>query len=82
MPAGRAEYVFTDVTAQFLGPASQRFRDFPFVRFETLDLERDPLIGKLRRGGRSQLRTGINEPDADGRLRESGIVSDEDMTVG
>jgi acyl transferase domain-containing protein/NADP-dependent 3-hydroxy acid dehydrogenase YdfG/acyl carrier protein len=42
LPAERTHYVFTDVSAQFLGAAGQRFRDYPFVRCETLDLERDP----------------------------------------
>ena len=41
LPAERTHYVFTDVSAQLLGAAGQRFRDYPFVRCETLDLDRD-----------------------------------------
>jgi NADPH:quinone reductase-like Zn-dependent oxidoreductase/SAM-dependent methyltransferase/acyl carrier protein len=44
LPAGRTEYVFSDVTSIFLAKAEQKFRDYPFVRFQTLDLEKDPLL--------------------------------------
>ena len=36
------EYVFTDVSPLFLGKAQERFQDFPFVRYELLDIERSP----------------------------------------
>ena len=42
LPADRAEYVFTDVSPAFLSRAQQKFRDYPFVQYRTLDIERDP----------------------------------------
>jgi SAM-dependent methyltransferase len=42
LPAGRTEYVFTDVSPMFLAGAREKFRDYPFVQFHTLDLERPP----------------------------------------
>ena len=43
LPADRAEYVFTDVSRLFLLNAERKFRDFPFVSTELLDIEQDPL---------------------------------------
>ena len=41
--AGRAfSYVFTDVSPAFLAPARSRFALFPSVRYEVLDVEREP----------------------------------------
>ncbi|NTU83520.1 MAG: acyltransferase domain-containing protein, partial [Chloroflexales bacterium] len=42
MPDGRAEYLFTDVGAGFLAEARQRFGGYGFVRYQSLDIERDP----------------------------------------
>ncbi|TVP47770.1 MAG: SDR family NAD(P)-dependent oxidoreductase [Gemmatimonadales bacterium] len=42
LPAGRTEYHFTDVSAQFLKRARISLSDFPFLRFGTLDIARDP----------------------------------------
>jgi len=36
------EYVFTDVSPLFLTKAQERFRAYPFVRYELLDIERSP----------------------------------------
>jgi acyl transferase domain-containing protein/acyl-CoA synthetase (AMP-forming)/AMP-acid ligase II/SAM-dependent methyltransferase len=36
------EYFFTDVSPWFLKKASEKFGEFPFVRYATLDIERDP----------------------------------------
>jgi NADPH:quinone reductase-like Zn-dependent oxidoreductase/SAM-dependent methyltransferase/acyl carrier protein len=38
----RTEYVFTDLSPLFLSNAQQKFADYPFVRYERLDLERSP----------------------------------------
>lgn len=43
LPAGRTEYVFTDVSRAFLERAAARPGVQPFVRFELLDIERDCL---------------------------------------
>ncbi len=37
----RTEYTFTDVGPWFLTRAEERFVDFPFVRYQTLDIEND-----------------------------------------
>jgi acyl transferase domain-containing protein/SAM-dependent methyltransferase len=42
LPAERAEYVFTDVSPFFTTQAQARFGGFPFVRYDMLDVGRDP----------------------------------------
>ena len=42
LPAGRVEYVFTDVSAFFLSKAEQRFAAYPFVQYRLLDIEKPP----------------------------------------
>jgi acyl transferase domain-containing protein len=43
LPAGRVDYVYTDVSAGFFAQAEARFgRDYPFVDYRALDIERDP----------------------------------------
>jgi acyl transferase domain-containing protein/acyl carrier protein/protein-L-isoaspartate O-methyltransferase len=42
LPGRRTEYIFTDVSKLLLRKAAQKFGDFPFVRFECLDIEQDP----------------------------------------
>ena len=42
LPPDRTEYVFTDVSPLFLAKAEDRFREYGFVRYQLLDIERDP----------------------------------------
>ncbi len=49
LPADRAEYVFTDMSPLFLARAEAKFEDFPFVRYQLFDLERDPSAQGLQR---------------------------------
>lgn len=42
LPADRTEYCFTDVSQVFTHDAAARFRQYPFVRYEVLDIESDP----------------------------------------
>lgn len=42
MPEDTAEYSFTDISPAFLAQARQKFSRLPFMRFLTLDIERDP----------------------------------------
>ncbi len=42
LPPDRAEYFFTDVSAGFFAAAESKFAAWPFVRFQALDIERDP----------------------------------------
>ena len=38
----QTEYVFTDLGALFTTKAQEKFGDYPFVRYQTLDIEKDP----------------------------------------
>lgn len=42
LPEDRAEYVFTDLSYLFLSKAKEKFRDYPFVRYHILDIEKEP----------------------------------------
>ncbi|MBM4089215.1 MAG: AMP-binding protein, partial [Planctomycetes bacterium] len=42
MPAGRSEYVFTDVSAAFTTKAEEQFAAWPFLRTKVLDIEKSP----------------------------------------
>lgn len=42
LPAGRCEYVFSDVSPLFLDRAAQRFAEHPFVRYQLFDIDRAP----------------------------------------
>jgi SAM-dependent methyltransferase len=49
LPADRVEeYVFTDISRRFLSAAKEKFAEYPFVRFEVLDIERSPAEQGLR----------------------------------
>ncbi|GET39921.1 beta-ketoacyl synthase [Microseira wollei NIES-4236] len=39
----QTEYHFTDIGISFTKKAQEKFRDFPFVKYEVLDIEKDPL---------------------------------------
>ena len=39
----RTDYVFTDISSLFLAKAQEKFRDYPFVRYQTLDIEVEPV---------------------------------------
>ncbi len=43
LPANRTEYVFTDVSQLFISSAEQKFQDYPFVRYQRLDIETTPV---------------------------------------
>lgn len=42
LPAGRVEYVFTDLSPLFTARAAEKFSDYPFVEYRLLDIENDP----------------------------------------
>lgn len=42
LPADRTEYVFTDISNAFFARAEQKFFDFPFVSYQTFDIEKPP----------------------------------------
>ena len=39
----QADYVFTDIGPLFTTKAQEKFQDYPFVRYQTLDIEADPV---------------------------------------
>lgn len=43
LQANHVEYVFTDVTPMFIAKARSKFSGFPFVKYRTLDIEKDSL---------------------------------------
>ncbi|MBW4689757.1 MAG: SDR family NAD(P)-dependent oxidoreductase [Komarekiella atlantica HA4396-MV6] len=40
----QTEYVFTDISSLFTTKATEKFADYPFVRYQTLNIEVDPSI--------------------------------------
>ncbi len=42
LPAEQTEYVFTDIGKLFITKAQEKFSDYPFIRYQTLDIEIDP----------------------------------------
>jgi acyl transferase domain-containing protein/SAM-dependent methyltransferase len=44
LPAGQVQYVFTDISQLFLLKAAHQFRDFSFMHYRLLDIERDPAL--------------------------------------
>ena len=54
LPADRTEYIFSDVSSHFLGPR-QKLAKFPFVRYQTLDIEADAGAGPRARLVRSRV---------------------------
>ena len=42
LPAGRTEYTYTDISPLFTARAQQKFSQFSFVRYQLLDIEKDP----------------------------------------
>jgi len=38
----RAEYIFSDLSPLFFNRAEQKFFDYPFIKYQVLDIEKDP----------------------------------------
>ena len=43
LPPERTDYVYTDLSAGFFATAESRYSAYPFVRYQTLDIEQDPV---------------------------------------
>ncbi len=43
LPPELTQYTYTDLSSHFFQDARRRFADYPFIRYETLDLEQDPI---------------------------------------
>ena len=44
LPADHVEYTFTDISPMFTAKAQQTFERYPFVHYQTLDIEQDPIV--------------------------------------
>ena len=44
LPAQQTEYVFTDISSLFTTKAQDKFADYPFVRYQALDIEQSPSV--------------------------------------
>ena len=42
LPSDRSSYTFTDIGSLFINQARQKYREYPFVEYKTLDIEKDP----------------------------------------
>jgi acyl transferase domain-containing protein/D-arabinose 1-dehydrogenase-like Zn-dependent alcohol dehydrogenase len=42
LPADRTEYVYTDLSNHFFLKAQEKFRQYPFIEYQRLDIEQDP----------------------------------------
>ena len=42
LPGDRTEYLFTDIGPAFLSKAKERFEEYSFIEYQTLDIEQDP----------------------------------------
>ncbi|MCP4702829.1 MAG: SDR family NAD(P)-dependent oxidoreductase [Gammaproteobacteria bacterium] len=47
LPKHWTEYVFTDASEQFTAQAAQKFRHYPFVQYQLLDIGKDPVAQGL-----------------------------------
>ncbi|HAI68980.1 MAG TPA: hypothetical protein DCM38_06025 [Gammaproteobacteria bacterium] len=43
LPTHRTSYLFTDVSEEFMSQAKQKFRHYPFIQYQLLDIENDPI---------------------------------------
>jgi len=70
LPPERVSYRFTDISPFFLARAQERFRDYPFLSFSALDLEKDPASQGLE-GEQFDLVIAANVVHATSDLRRS-----------
>ncbi len=50
LPRERVEYTYTDVSPAFRARAAEKFKQYPFLRYQTLDIEKDPRSQGLPEG--------------------------------
>jgi len=48
LPADRVSYTYTDIGALFVAKAQEKFAAYPFMRFQTLNIEEDPAAQGLK----------------------------------
>ncbi|MDO9003892.1 MAG: type I polyketide synthase [Aquabacterium sp.] len=69
LTANRVEYVYTDLSAAFFAQAETDFAAYPFVRYQTLDISRDPKT------------QGFSLGDFDWVIAANAIHATADLTV-
>ena len=47
LQADRTEYIFTDISPLFIARAQQKFNHFPFVKYQMVDIEKNPVAQGL-----------------------------------
>lgn len=50
LPTERSTYVFTDIGASFLKRAEEKFKSYPFMKYQLFDMEKDPLDQGVEEG--------------------------------
>jgi microcystin synthetase protein McyG len=85
LPTSDVEYVFTDVSRLFVSSAAERFGAYPYVRYEVLDIERDPATQGFG-GGTFDLVVAANVLHATRDLRQTlrhvgGLLAPEGLFV-
>ncbi|AUT04161.1 short-chain dehydrogenase [Nostoc sp. CENA543] len=43
LPPEQIEYTFTDISSSFLTRAKENFSNYPFIKYQTLDIEKNPI---------------------------------------
>ncbi|MBL8006959.1 MAG: SDR family NAD(P)-dependent oxidoreductase, partial [Ignavibacteria bacterium] len=44
LPAEKTKYIFTDISSSFFNKAKEKFNQYGFIEFKTLDLEKDAIV--------------------------------------
>jgi len=70
LPAERTDCLCTDIAPLLVNKASERFRDYPFLRAQVLDIEQDP-AGQGLAGEQFDLVLAVNVLHATADLRQS-----------
>lgn len=70
LPAERTEYTFTDISPAFTSRAAEKFRAYPFVSYQALNIEEDP-VGQSLTGGQYDIVLAVNVVHAVRDVRES-----------
>ncbi|PYQ40336.1 MAG: hypothetical protein DMF77_18635 [Acidobacteria bacterium] len=71
LPADRSVYLFTDVSPAFTQRAADRFGAYPFVRYQLLDIEKDPLTQPGIEDQQFDVVIAVNVLHATRKLRET-----------
>jgi acyl transferase domain-containing protein len=71
LPADRSLYLFTDVSPAFTQRGADRFQAYPFVRYQLLDIEKDPVPQEGIGDQQFDIVIAVNVLHATRKLRET-----------